>query len=571
MNFKKIKLNNKLLIGFGTIGSLLLIISIVTVFKLVQINSAFNTVVNVNNKAVGLANTMRGYINNSAINIRNISISSNTQYMEEKKKIVEQNVDKYKTTKAELEKLITSADGKNLLSQLNTNETSGASAFDQALKTGSAVGVSTADLEKMVNSLEKPQTDWIASIQSIIDAQNKMNDEESAAAIKASKSLITLLITMVAISIVLVIAFTYIILKSIKTQMIELAEGANKLADGNFDFKLEVHADDEIGKTVTALNNAVENLRNTISAVKDESSNISESVKITDVMFTEVNTQIQQVSAATQQISAGMEESSASVEEVTSMVTTVKEDITNVANNAKEGLNVALGIQKKADEVKEDSFKSRENALNVYNESKKKLEKAIEDSKVVQNISEMANSILAISEQTNLLALNAAIEAARAGEIGKGFAVVAEEVRKLAEESSNAVTEIQTNVRQVLSSVQELSGASKNILEFIEKDVLNDYEKLLNVSYEYKNDGDTVKELIQNFAQISDNVFNSVEQIVRSMEEVSTAVTEVAASSNEIAESVSLVNERNGSILKESTKNAQGAENLSQTVSKFKI
>ena len=61
----------------------------------------------------------------------------------------------------------------------------------------------------------------------------------------------------------------------------------------------------------------------------------------------------------------------------------------------------------------------------------------------------MADTIGSIAEQTNLLALNAAIEAARAGEQGKGFAVVAEEVRKLAEQSSQAVLSIQDTIVKV--------------------------------------------------------------------------------------------------------------------------
>ena len=77
----------------------------------------------------------------------------------------------------------------------------------------------------------------------------------------------------------------------------------------------------------------------------------------------------------------------------------------------------------------------------------------------MERINVLSDAILEIASQTNLLALNAAIEAAQAGDSGSGFAVVAEEIRKLAENSKETATEIQSVTQQVLESVHHLSVA----------------------------------------------------------------------------------------------------------------
>ncbi len=93
----------------------------------------------------------------------------------------------------------------------------------------------------------------------------------------------------------------------------------------------------------------------------------------------------------------------------------------------------------------------------MLEEIRGRLEQALKEAKVVEQIGVLADSILAITGQTNLLALNASIEAARAGEAGKGFAVVAEEIRVLAEQSKDAVANIQAVTENVDNAVGNLA------------------------------------------------------------------------------------------------------------------
>lgn len=571
MNLKKVKLTSKLLFSFGVMMVMLIIISAASIVKLKESNALLYQMINVNNRKVKLATDMRGYINRIAIDVRDIGVSNDTNYMTSKKKEIDENLSQYENAQNELQKLLSTQKGKEIFDKMKSSKEDVIPIINDTIKNGMRVGVTNEELLTMFDKMEKPQNALISNIQSMVDFQDEISKQQGAEASASSQKVIQLMIIIGIACLILIVIFSYVIIKSIKSQMKELSEAANKLAQGNFNFEIEVHANDEIGQTVKALNDAIKVLKGTIVEVKNQSESTTESVNRTVKMFEEVNSQVQSISASTEQISAGMQESAASSEEVTSMATTVKEEVNISSEKAKEGLNIAIAIEKKADDINKNSSQAKENAEKIYKYAKDKLEKAIEDSKVVKNISEMANSILDIAEQTNLLSLNAAIEAARAGEHGKGFAVVAEEVRKLAEESSNAVIEIQTNVKKVLTAVEELSNSSKEVLVFIESDVLKDYGNLIEISKQYKNDGSTVKSIVENFSEVSESISSAVDQIVKSMEEVAVSVGEVAKASGEIAEGVSAVNDKNMLITQEVDKNAEGAEKLSVIMENFKI
>lgn len=571
LSFGKIKLSNKLIIGFSLMIILTIGASSLSIYSINHINEIVIKLINVESKKVTLSYDMRGNINKISISLRNISISNDVKYMEAQKKIIDDNRALYEENKKQLEALLYTEKGKQILEEIRKNDQIAFFAFEDVIKTGMKAGVTNEELQEVLSEVDKPQEDLFLSIQNMIDLQSQLSQTAGETAQHTTADALKMILVFLIANIIVGILSTYIIKKSIVSQVKEVMNGAEKLAEGNLDFTMNVASQDEIGQTVTALNSSVEKLNDSMLLIKEESNAITQSSEFARKIFAEVSQEVEQISAATEEISAGMEESSAAVEEVTAMACTVKEEVSVTAEKAQEGLNVALNIQEKAISINNDSIQSKESAEKIYSETKVGLEKALQEVTVVNEISEMAKSIDAISKQTNLLALNAAIEAARAGEHGKGFAVVAEEVRKLAEQSSVTVAEIQNKIITVLSSVDKLSTSSQDVLAFIENNVLKDYDKLIAISNEYKSDGDTVKEIISKFAEISTHISDSVDQITRSMEDVTVSVSEVAKSSGDIASSINEVNTKNESVMVGSNRIGESAIKLGELVQEFKL
>lgn len=276
-------------------------------------------------------------------------------------------------------------------------------------------------------------------------------------------------------------------------------------------------------------------------------------------------------SATTEQLSAGMEETAASSEEISATIAEIEANIETIALKVKEGSETSDGITHRAMDLKNEALESVDNAKQVYDDVKHKMQAAIEQSNAINQINILADAILNITNQTNLLALNAAIEAARAGEAGKGFSVVADEIRKLAEESSKTVGDIQNIVRNVIDSVKNMSSSSDAVLVFLEQKVLKDYEKLVQISGQYNNDSELVNQLMLDFNTAAEQLNTSISNISNAINEVASTVNEGAKGIQDIAEKNTEIVDKTIHVTRMAEENIDSAKQLKELVEKFKL
>lgn len=326
---------------------------------------------------------------------------------------------------------------------------------------------------------------------------------------------------------------------------------------------------DEFGDLAVSIDTMSESLRKLLINVKQEADTIDGMVQNVTKNVEILNENVEDVSATTEQLSAGMQQTAASSEEMTHISHEIEEAAKTIAEKSQEGALEVVQINKRAEKTKADVIAAKEKTNNLLKKIKIDLEAAIEQSKIVEEIDVLSDSIMSITSQTNLLSLNAAIEAARAGEAGKGFAVVAEEIRDLADQSVEAVNRIQAVTSSVKTSVDNLSGNSDILLKFLETDVAKDYDSYMKVANNYQEDSVFVDQMVTDFSATSQELLASIDNVLTAITEVAGAAGEGASGTSDIADKTYQISNKASEVVSQIKSAKDTAEKLRQEVEKF--
>lgn len=312
-----------------------------------------------------------------------------------------------------------------------------------------------------------------------------------------------------------------------------------KVASGDLTEKMAIKTKDEIGTLFQSVNRMIDSLKgmtsriiSLIHEVEKDANFLNEQAAASSNIANTVSSAMDEVAKGSEQLSADMVNISANVETNNQSVDGMSATIEKIVEHSRstktvieDGQTSMENMSQKIDSIVLQSSES----TNIMKELDRKL----------QYINDITALIHSIAEQTNLLALNASIEAARAGDHGKGFAVVAQEVKKLAEQSSNSVEQISELITEIHSDSQKalynmdlgrqsaVEGAK--MTKETEQSFLNIFQFIDHLA----GDIDEIAEASKKLFSSSESISSSIDSIVSISEETTAGVEEVASTSEE--------------------------------------
>ncbi|MDP5272532.1 methyl-accepting chemotaxis protein [Chengkuizengella axinellae] len=380
------------------------------------------------------------------------------------------------------------------------------------------------------------------------------------------------LIVSIIVVVLLALSYPFILKheKIVSESIDNISRAAIKIAQGDLQQKLYITSEDSIGELASAFNKMSERMNNTLKDTLSISKMVSDSSRSIYLKNKSLSDVLDQVNLSTNELATGANEISEDVSNISTSIQNIETKVSTYTESTiemnKHSQNTLQLVDKGRNAVESQSagMKDTVEATNHVSLTINEL------AKQADGISKITKTISEIAEQTNLLSLNASIEAARAGEHGKGFAVVAQEVRNLAEESTEST-------KEVFNLVKSIDHGIKQAIENIEKNE----EIVKNQTFMIQETEKVFSEIVHSIQFITDRIYEfskeselmllSAKKISESMENISAITQQSAAGTEEVSasmnEQISSVQE----VVLVSEQMTHKASKLQQSIEIFKL
>lgn len=377
--------------------------------------------------------------------------------------------------------------------------------------------------KKMLSYIYDNQTGWL-----IVNEQSY--DEVMAQNNSVMRQSLALLV------VVLIVAAGggYWFANRIAKPILHLAALTSEAAKGDLTLQVSVRDKHEIGKLADSFNHMIQNLRQLVRQVGDNSANVAASAEQLTASASQTSKATEQVARITEEVASGTERQVNMLRESVQDAQNISAGVRLSADNSQNVSTLAADTLAQSEQG-HGSIQAAVQQMNGINRTVNELAVVIKElGERSQEIGEIIGTMTGIASQTNLLALNAAIEAARAGEHGRGFAVVAGEVRKLAEQSSHSAERITDLIRLIQQKTATAVGSMEAGIGEVEAGL------------------DAVRS--------AGDAFNRIEKSIR---QVSSQISEVSVSSQQISVNTEQVVQSFGAMMEVFELTASGTQNVS--------
>ncbi len=511
-------IRTKLLLSFGCISLVILALGIVSIKITEVVNSQASIIANNSLPCVYYTSNINTLTSDYRIAELNHVVSTSIKEMKKQEKKMAKLKEDIEAMKTGYEPLISTETEREYWNaflerwKLYTDLSEEMLEISRLLQTDSAIAMLNG--ESLINF-------DIASEQLLkVVAENKRQGNEASAygsQLYESSFIIVITVLVVVLLISLVLAFWLI--NTITKSLTEARRCVSLVAKGDFSANVIINNNDEIGELLKEMKTMIHKLRNSVGiAQRVAAGNLNDQfddktfggeldnalkemvLKLRDIVSnimegaSNIASASEQVSSGAQQMAQGTQEQASAAEEASS---SMEQMSANIQQNAENAMRTEKIAQKSAIDIRESSSSMNDTVA------------------AIELIAQKISIVEEIANKTDLLALNAAVEAARAGEHGKGFAVVAAEVRKLAERSQKAASEIN---EISLKSVQIAKSTSRKL-----HDVVPDIEK--------------TSELVQEITASSSEQNAGANQINSAVQQLSHVIQQNASASEEMASS----------------------------------
>ncbi len=347
-------------------------------------------------------------------------------------------------------------------------------------------------------------------------------------------------------------------IQNITDSLIYLEQKFEKFAKGDFSEEIKETADlaEDFGNLAEYAEIMRQNADSRRKESERETASFLESAEKLCGQIERLQHQMTNTSESAGEIAAFMEKITAAAMEIDRFSKEVQTSVVHTASQMKESEEKIQAVSVRADGIRDEALRRRQIVRHSQLEVKDSLSRSLKGIQAIEEISNLAETVMEMTEKTNMLSLNASIEAAKAGQAGNGFSVVADEIRKITDQSKKKVEEIQWIASEAHYAIDSLKTDSGQLLDFVDSKIISDFDFFLDMADVYGNDAENIKNIAEELKKIYLKLSSSMEGILKAAGQIDTAAKASFEKTSDLTERAADMAE-NADFVKEDFKHAE--------------